>query len=85
MKGVSVKMKELFCKKASEVLGGITCERLLDITEVPANKKLGDYAIPCFSLAGEQRRNPAVIAAEFREMPEQNWHFPDCKLSQNVL
>lgn len=61
-------MKELFCRKAAEILGGIHYEQLLSITEIPADEKMGDYAIPCFTLAKEQHRNPAVIAAEFREI-----------------
>ena len=61
-------MKDLFCKKAAEVLEGITREQLQAITEVPTDEKMGDFAIPCFSLAKEQHRNPAVIAAEFREI-----------------
>ncbi|MCM1541100.1 MAG: arginine--tRNA ligase [Blautia sp.] len=61
-------MKELFCKKAAEVLEGISEEQLLALLEVPADEAMGDYAIPCFTLAKEQRRSPAVIAAEFREI-----------------
>lgn len=60
-------MKDLICRKMADVLEGISCERLLDIMEIPADERMGDFAIPCFSLAKEQRRNPAVIAAEFRE------------------
>lgn len=62
-------MKKIFCEKAAKILGGgISCEQLLAITEEPADKAMGDYAIPCFALAKEQRRNPAVIAAKFREI-----------------
>lgn len=60
-------MKDLICRKMADVLEGISCERLMDIMEIPADERMGDFAIPCFSLAKEQRRNPAVIAAEFRE------------------
>lgn len=62
------KMKDLFCKKAAEVLEGISYGQLLAITEIPSDEKMGDYAIPCFALAKELHRNPAVIAAEFREI-----------------
>lgn len=62
-------MKNEFCEKAAKILGErITRQQLLAITEVPADEKMGDYAIPCFALAKEQRRNPAIIAAEFREI-----------------
>lgn len=62
-------MKNEFCDKAAKLLEErVTREQLLAITEVPADEKMGDYAIPCFALAKEQRRNPAVIAAEFKEI-----------------
>lgn len=61
-------MKNIFCEKAAKILGGgVSREKLLGIMEIPADEKMGDFAIPCFSLAKEQRRNPAMIAAEFRE------------------
>ena len=31
---------------------------------VPPDEKMGDYAIPCFSLAKERRQNPAAIAGD---------------------
>ena len=35
-----------------------------DLLAVPPDEKLGDYAIPCFTLAKERRQNPAAIAAQ---------------------
>ncbi|MCM1214501.1 MAG: arginine--tRNA ligase [Lachnospiraceae bacterium] len=61
-------MRELFCEKAAEVLEEISEEQLRVLLEVPTDETMGDYAIPCFALAKEQRRSPAVIAAEFREI-----------------
>ncbi|MCM1064622.1 MAG: arginine--tRNA ligase [Eubacterium sp.] len=61
-------MRELFCEKAAEVLEEISEEQLRALLEVPTDETMGDYAIPCFALAKEQRRSPAVIAAEFREI-----------------
>ena len=50
---------------------GVTCEQLEAIVEVPADEKMGDFAIPCFSLARQRRRDPAVIAEEFRKIISQ--------------
>ena len=39
-----------------------------DVTlEVPPDQKLGDFAFPCFSLAKEFKKNPAVIAQELAQ------------------
>ncbi|MBQ8823279.1 MAG: arginine--tRNA ligase [Lachnospiraceae bacterium] len=63
-------MREVLCKKMVEVLEGLTCEQLQALVEVPADEKLGDYALPCFTLAKVQRKNPALIAAELAEKLE---------------
>ena len=63
-------MREVLCKKMVEVLEGLTCEQLHALVEVPADEKLGDYALPCFTLAKVQRKNPALIAAELAEKLE---------------
>ena len=60
-------MKKVLCQKAAEVLEGISKEQLLEIMEIPADERMGDFAIPCFALAKVQRKNPAVIAAEMKE------------------
>ena len=38
--------------------------------EVPANKEMGDYSLPCFKLAKEMRKSPQVIADEIKDMIE---------------
>lgn len=64
-------MKKVLCEKVAEMLEGIPYEQLLEIMEVPADEKMGDFAIPCFSMAKVQRKNPAVIAAELKEKLSQ--------------
>ena len=64
-------MKNVLCEKVSKVLEGMTYEQLLELMEVPGEEKMGDFAIPCFSLAKVQRRSPAMIAAEFAEVLEK--------------
>ena len=58
-------MKKKLCNEVVKVLEGISYEQALELMEIPADEKMGDFAIPCFSLAKIWRKNPAIIAAEF--------------------
>ncbi len=60
-------MKKKLCNKVAKVLEGISYEQILELMEIPADEKMGDFAIPCFSLAKIWRKNPAIIAADFAE------------------
>lgn len=42
-------------------------EELECYIEIPPTKDLGDYAFPCFRLAGKLQKGPAIIASEIRE------------------
>lgn len=64
-------MKKELCNKISNVLSGISYSRLLEIIEVPTEEKMGDFAIPCFSLAKVQRKNPVIIATELKKILSQ--------------
>ncbi len=37
------------------------------LLEIPQQKELGDFALPCFKLASQMRKNPAIIAQELAE------------------
>ncbi len=63
-------MKEKVCNKVAELLEEISYEKIYELIEVPADEKMGDYAIPCFALAKLWRKNPATIAAELKESLE---------------
>ena len=43
---------------------GLEPEALRELLSVPPSEEMGDYAIPCFTLAKQLRRNPAQIAGE---------------------
>lgn len=60
-------MKEKVCNKLVEIYEGISYEKMYELMEVPADEKMGDYAIPCFALAKLWRKNPAAIANEMKE------------------
>ena len=38
-----------------------------ELLSVPPREEMGDYALPCFTLAKQLRKNPAAIAAELAE------------------
>lgn len=63
-------MKKKLCNEVAKVLEGISYEQILELMEIPADEKMGDFAIPCFSLAKIWRKNPVIIAAEFVEALE---------------
>ncbi len=43
---------------------GLTQEDILALMEVPADEKMGDFALPCFRLAKALRKAPQMIAAD---------------------
>jgi arginyl-tRNA synthetase len=46
---------------------GLKKEEIENHLEIPPSSELGDYAFPCFILAGKLKKNPAVIAKELAE------------------
>lgn len=60
-------MKKTLCNKLAKVLENISYEQLLEIMEIPSDESMGDFAIPCFSLAKLQRKSPAIIAADLQQ------------------
>ena len=43
---------------------GLTAEEIIEMIEVPADSKNGDFAFPCFRLAKAMRKAPQMIAAD---------------------
>ena len=48
----------------------IEIEEIKEYIEVPPDKKMGDYAFPCFRLAKSLKKAPPVIAEEIKEKIE---------------
>jgi len=46
---------------------GITKETIIDAVEIPKDKEMGDYALPCFSFAKILRKNPVEIAKDIAD------------------
>lgn len=62
-----------FKEKISEQISKITNlpqNEVYAYIEVPSDKKMGDFAFPCFKLAKELRKSPQMIAEEIKEKIE---------------
>ena len=59
--------KNIIANKLKEVTNIDTIEEYI---EVPANKDMGDYSLPCFKLAKELKKAPQMIATEIKEKLE---------------
>ena len=64
-------MKKEISKYLSEAVTEFSQEELLNLMEVPPEGSMGDFALPCFSLAKKLRKNPALIAGEIKEKLEK--------------
>lgn len=52
---------------ADEIKKVTNIEDIYDYIEVPANKEMGDFSLPCFKLAKELKKAPQVIATEIND------------------
>ncbi len=57
-------MKTQICNYLSEMIPEVSAEEFGGLLEIPPEEKMGDYALPCFTLAKKLRKNPALIAEE---------------------
>lgn len=62
-----IDFKNIIAEKLKEVTNIQTIEEYI---EVPANKEMGDYSLPCFKLAKELKKAPQMIANEIKEKLE---------------
>ncbi|MDP2628362.1 MAG: arginine--tRNA ligase [Nanoarchaeota archaeon] len=58
-------MKQIITKILSKEVG-LKKEEIENLIEVPHSPELGDYAFPCFVLAGRFKKNPGEIAFEIK-------------------
>ena len=52
---------------ADELNKETNIENIGEYIEVPSNKEMGDYSLPCFKLAKEMKKAPQMIANEIKE------------------
>ena len=57
-------MKEEIAKLLSKQIKGLKEKEILETLEVPKEIELGDFAFPCFKLAGIFKKNPVEIAKQ---------------------
>ncbi len=55
---------------------GMEPEEIEALIEIPPNSEMGDFAFPCYRLAGLYKKPPAVIAAELKNKVAENELFP---------
>jgi len=54
-------------EKIVAALGFLKIEGLYDLLEIPKERELGDYSLPCFALAKKLKKSPNDIAKEIAE------------------
>ena len=59
-----VDFKNIITQELAKVTNIETIEQYI---EVPSNKEMGDYCLPCFKLAKEMKKAPQIIANEIKE------------------
>ena len=52
---------------ADEIKKVSNIENIYEYIEIPANKDMGDYSLPCFKLAKELKKAPQMIANDIKE------------------
>lgn len=52
---------------------GLSEDEIYDLIEIPPNQDMGDFSVPCFTLAKKFRKNPAIIAKELKEGIESKY------------
>lgn len=52
---------------AEEIKKVTNLDNIYEYIEVPANKEMGDYSLPCFKLAKELKKAPQMIANDIKE------------------
>ena len=57
---------------ADELKKVTNIDTIEEYIEVPTNKEMGDYSLPCFKLAKEMKKAPQMIANEIKEKLEIN-------------
>ncbi len=77
-------MKTKISNYLSEIVTGVSTEEFYSLLEIPPDEKMGDYALPCFTLAKKLRKNPALIAAELVKKLNVEKEKPGISKVENV-
>ncbi len=64
---------------------GLDSGSICDFLEMPPNKEMGDFALPCFKLSKIMRKSPIVIAEELASTFRLDDIIIDCKAEKGYL
>ena len=64
-----IDFKEKIAEEINKVLE-LSKDDVKSFLEIPKDKKMGDYALPCFKLAKQMKKSPVIIADEIKEKIE---------------
>ena len=59
-----IDFKSIIAKNIVSIFNELNENELLEFIEVPKDKTMGDFALPCFKLAKNLKKSPQVIAEE---------------------
>ena len=59
-----IDFKSIIAKELEKITN---IEAIEEYIEVPCNKEMGDYSLPCFKLGKEMKKAPQMIANELKE------------------
>ena len=59
-----IDFKSIIAKNIVSIFNELNENELLEFIEVPKDKTMGDFALPCFKLAKSLKKSPQVIAEE---------------------
>ncbi len=59
-------MKEILCDLVAKYLNGFTKDEIISFLEVTSNPDMGDFSLPCFTMAKKLKKSPIRIAEELK-------------------
>lgn len=59
-------MKEILCDLVAKYLNDISKDEIIGILEVPSITDMGDFSLPCFTMAKKLKKSPTIIAEELK-------------------
>ncbi len=63
-------MKKKISAKIANHVENITVDEIYDLLEIPPTTEMGDFSLPCFTVAKKIRKDPVQIAMELKEQME---------------
>lgn len=70
---------------AVELSNHLTAEQIDKLIEIPPSPDMGDFSFPCFSLAKQFRKSPAVIAEDLKKSISDNDTFENVTVVSGYL